>query len=58
MRRTATLICLLALAAAAPAQGEWAKGVPFTTSWDEAIKAVSESGKLLFIYNGWENKGI
>lgn len=37
---------------------EWAKGIPFHTKWDTAIKEARETGKLLFIYNGWQNKGI
>ncbi len=37
---------------------EWVDGVTYTTDWDTAIKAVQQSGKMLFIYNGWERKGI
>ena len=37
---------------------EWADGVAYTTDWKEAIKAVQRTGKMLFIYNGWERKGI
>jgi hypothetical protein len=33
-------------------------GVAYTTDWKTAIKAVQQSGKMLFIYNGWERKGI
>jgi hypothetical protein len=62
------LSCLLA--ADAPAQkrqktktkkakaSEWVAGVAYTTDWKTAIKAVQQSGKMLFIYNGWERKGI
>ena len=39
-------------------QGQWAEGVTYTTSWDEAIKAARETGKMLLIYNGWEPGGI
>ena len=38
--------------------GEWAKGIPYTTDWDKAIKSVQGSGRLLFIYNGWEKPNI
>ena len=61
MRITFALLAIIALATVAPAQkkeGQWAEGVPYTTSWDDAIAAVRSSGKLLFIYNGWENKDI
>ena len=37
---------------------EWGKGVSFTKSWKEAISRARESGKMLFIYNGWERKGV
>ena len=52
------------LVAGVPAQkkkakaSEWVDGVAFTTEWKTAIKAVQQSGKMLFIYNGWERKGI
>ena len=48
----------LGVGAAAAKQGEWASGVPYTTSWDEAIQQCRESGKMLFIYNGWEGRNI
>ncbi|MCA9322911.1 MAG: hypothetical protein KDB53_19375 [Planctomycetes bacterium] len=38
--------------------GQWADDISYTTDWDGAIKAVQESGKMLFIYNGWKNEGI
>ena len=54
-----TLLALVAPAASAQKKGpEWAKGVPYTTDWDEAIKQVKETGKMLFIYNGWERAKI
>ena len=37
---------------------QWVDGVAYTTDWKTAIKAVQQSGKMLFIYNGWERKGI
>ena len=61
------LSCLLAADAAAQKKqtnkkkakaSEWVAGVAFTTDWKTAIKAVQQSGKMLFIYNGWERKGI
>ena len=36
---------------------EWAKGIPFTTSWPDAIKQARETGKMLFIYNGTPKAG-
>lgn len=64
-----TLICALAFATAAPAQknpaqknragkDEWAKGVPFHTKFEDAIKDVRRTGRILVIYNGWKNSGI
>lgn len=37
---------------------EWVDGVAYTTDWKAAIKTVQQSGKMLFIYNGWERNGI
>lgn len=37
---------------------EWGKGVPYTTDFELAIRMARESGKMLFIYNGWEREGI
>ena len=37
---------------------EWVDGVAYTTDWKTAIKAVQQSGKMLFIYNGWQSSGI
>ena len=36
----------------------WVDGVSYTTDWKTAIKAVQQSGKMLFIYNGWKGSGI
>ena len=36
----------------------WGDGVPYTTDWEEAIKAARESGKMLLIYNGWEREKV
>lgn len=61
---TAVLSCLLAADAVAQKRtknknaSEWVDGVAYTTDWKTAIKAVQQSGKMLFIYNGWERKGI
>ena len=62
--RAAFIISLIA-ALIVPALGRapddddvWAKGIPYTTKWDEAIKQARESGKMLFIYNGWQRPGI
>ncbi len=40
------------------AADEWTKGVPYTTSWDDAITQCRETGRMLFIYNGWQREGI
>ncbi len=55
-----------ALAAALPAVAKdkddgkhsWAEGIPFHTDFESAIKEVRETGKMLFIYNGWEREKI
>ena len=54
-----TLIVSIVLSTGAAAQktGEWAKGIPFHTDWKSAIEEVRNTGKLLFIYNGWQKKG-
>lgn len=44
--------------ALAKAGGEWAKGVPYHVSYEDAIKEAKESGRILLIYNGWERAGI
>ena len=50
---------LVAGAPSAPARdGEWAKGISYTLDWDQAIKEVKQSGKMLFVVNGWERSGI
>lgn len=36
---------------------EWAKGIPWITDWKDAIAKVRATGKMLFIYNGWPEKG-
>jgi len=49
------------LATSAPAgdqDAEWAKGVGYTTDWKKAIKTARESGKMIFVYNGWARSGI
>ena len=67
MRTTLSLLTITALCfavAAAPAQtkknakNEWAKGVPFHTKFEDAIKEVRRTGKILVIYNGWKRRGI
>ncbi len=37
---------------------EWAKGVPYTTDWKDAIRQAHATGKILLIYNGWEREKI
>jgi hypothetical protein len=55
--RTA-LVCLALASAALAADKEWAKGVPFTTDWDKAIKEIKNTGKILLVYNGWEREKV
>lgn len=38
--------------------GEWAKGIPYTTDWKAAIRDVRQTGRMLLIYNGWQRSGI
>lgn len=60
-RHTLSLLCLALACAALPAQKtkkEWAPGVPYHVDWDDAIKEARRTGKMLFIYNGWERGGI
>jgi len=58
--RARTLLPALLLAAPLTVAGdkEWAEKTPFTTDWKAAIKEVTNTGKILFIYNGWERPGI
>ena len=56
-----TLLPLLLLAAPMSAKDkkkEWANDISYTTSWEEAIKECRNTGKMLFIYNGWERAKI
>jgi len=56
--RVATLLILAALAQAGADGKEWAEGVPFTTDWNAAIKEAKNTGRIPFIYNGWERPDI
>ena len=66
MKRTlitlAALLMAVLLAAPLAAKDKkadvWGPGVPYTTDWDDAIKQVRSSGKMLFIYNGWRDPNI
>ena len=58
MRKISTLALLLVGLGTARADDEWAKGVSYTTDWDKAIKLAKETGKMLFIYNGWEREKV
>jgi hypothetical protein len=52
------LTALLAPSSSAQADAKgWAKEVPITTSWEDAIAECKATGKLLFIYNGWQREG-
>lgn len=53
----ATLV-LVAPARAGGKDEEWVKGVTYTTDWKQAIKTARETGKMIFIYNGWKRSGI
>jgi len=57
--RIAILLTLAALAYAGDKdKKEWAEGVVFGTDWEAAIKEAKNTGKILFIYNGWERPDI
>ena len=56
---------VLAIVCGAPAQDAaakdaptWAEGVPYLTDYEDAIKQVRETGRMLLIYNGWKREGI
>lgn len=49
---------LLALAPATSFAQEWGKGVPYTTDFGKAIQEAQATGKMVLIYNGWENPGV
>jgi hypothetical protein len=55
--RILALVALSALVHAAERK-EWADGVPYGTDWEAAIKEARNTGKILFIYNGWERPDI
>jgi hypothetical protein len=57
--RTLILVTLAALAYAGDKdKKEWAEDVPYGTDWEAAIKEARNTGKILFIYNGWERPDI
>lgn len=57
--RIQILVALTALAYAGDKdRSEWGDGVPYVTDWEAAIKQAKNTGKILFIYNGWERPGI
>ena len=56
--RTALLTLLLSATAWAADKKEWAPGVAYTTDWKSAIKEARNTGKILFIYNGWQREKI
>ncbi|MFQ5845017.1 MAG: hypothetical protein ACE5JG_08520 [Planctomycetota bacterium] len=58
MRKTLVALLLAAPLAHPARKDEWAKGIPYTTDWKAAIRQARETGKMLFIYNGWERSGI
>jgi len=49
---------LLAAAAFAGDKDEWAPEVPCTTEWKDAIREAKNTGRILFIYNGWQREKI
>ncbi len=51
-------LTILAISTDLRADDEWGKGITIKTSWKEAIAECKATGKLLFIYNGWQNKNI
>ena len=57
--RTSIPLALALLALPAYAGGkEWAKGVPYTTDFKDAIKQARTTGRIIMIYNGWEKEGV
>jgi hypothetical protein len=48
----------VSVAAAGDKDAQWAKGVAYTTDWKKAIKTARETGRMIFIYNGWARSGI
>jgi hypothetical protein len=56
--RILVLAALAALVRAGDNHKEWAEGVPFGTDWDAAIKQAKNTGRILFIYNGWERPDV
>ena len=59
MKHALLAILLVSLSTpAVRADDEWVKGVSYTTSWDDAIKEVKNTGKMLFIYNGWKREKV
>jgi len=57
MRKTAIALLCLAAGAFAGDKG-WAPGIEYTTDWKAAIKEARNTGKILFIYNGWQREKI
>jgi hypothetical protein len=55
--RTALVVLALASVGLA-ADKEWAEGVPFTTDWDQAIREIKSTGRILLVYNGWEREKV
>ena len=62
MKHVCAMVALFCLATTAhgaqKAKGVKPKEVPFTTNWNQAIKEAQATGKMLFIFNGWERSGI
>jgi len=58
MRNSIPLALALLTAPALAGEKEWAKGVPYTTDWEDAIREAKSTGKILMIYNGWEREKI
>jgi hypothetical protein len=56
--RIAILMALATLVRAGDDGKQWAEGVPLTTDWNAAIKEAKNTGRILFIYNGWERPDI
>ena len=49
---------LVALTATPIVAADWVDGVPYTTDWEAAIKQARESGKMIYIYNGWQKDKV
>ncbi len=50
-------LCSISLSMHSHAKDEWGPRIKYTTSWKKAIREVEKTGKILLIYNGWQEWG-